>query len=785
MNKRAPALPSREQILDFLDTAEGEPNKREIARAFGIKGDARKELKALLREMEDDGLLNRRGGKRFGKTGRLPSVTVVEVRDRDADGELICRPAKWEEKGRPPRILLAPGEARGGGRRAAAALGVGDRFLARLQWSEEGYYEARVIKRIGQSAHRILGVYHIVGKGKNARGRIQPVDRRARSEPEVAASDAQGAADGDLVVAELLPARTYGPKRARVVEHLGHMSDSRSVSLIAIHAHGIPHEFPEDVLAAAETVREPDAQGRTDLRQIPLITIDPSDARDHDDAVHAEPDPDPKNPGGYIVTVAIADVAAHVRTGSALDREARRRGNSVYFPDRVVPMLPERLSADLCSLNEDVERACLAVRMIFTGDGRKKTHKFVRGIMRSAANISYEQVQRAIDGRPDAKTRPLLKPVLEPLYAAYAVLADARDKRQPLDLDLPEHQIEIDRSGRVKQVRLRERLEAHRLIEEFMIQANVCAAQSLERQKLPLLYRVHDVPDQEKLESLRGFLDGLGLTLPKAQNIRPAHFNKILTRAVGSEYGQLISDVILRSQSQACYQTDNLGHFGLNLSRYAHFTSPIRRYADLTVHRGLIRAFNLGKDGLTDEQAAELDAIGEEISGTERRAMAAERESTDRYMAAYLADRVGALFNGRVAGVTRFGLFIRLEETGADGLVPIASLGNDHFDHDEMAHALIGRFSGAVHRLGDAVEVRLLAAAPVTGGLRFELLSEPSEYRSPGKRGRAPAPRRTGTGGSARGKRKSAPARQPDTAKGKGSRGKSTKARKRSKKKGK
>jgi ribonuclease R len=780
--RRAPSLPSREQILEFIESAEGETNKRDIARAFGVKGDARKELKDLLRDMEDRGELGRRGGKRLGKAGKLPSVTVVEVRDRDADGELLCRPVKWEYEGKPPRILLAPGEARGGGRRAAAALGVGDRFLARLQWSEEGWYEARIIKRIGQSAHKILGVYHVTGKGKNARSRIQPVDRRARSEPEVAATDSQGAKDGDLVLAELLPARTYGPKKARVVERIGHMSESRTVSLIAIHAHGIPHEFPEAVLAEAEAIREVGAKGRTDLRDMPLITIDPPDARDHDDAVHAEPDPDPKNPGGFIVTVAIADVAAYIRPGSALDREARRRGNSVYFPDRVVPMLPERLSADLCSLKENVDRACLAVRMTFTGDGRKKTHTFIRGIMRAAAGISYEQAQAAVDGKPDAKTKPLLGPVLKPLYAAYEVLAAARDKRQPLDLDLPEHKIEIGRDGRVREVRLRERLEAHRLIEEFMIQANVCAAQSVERRSLPVLYRVHDVPDREKLESLRTFLDGLGLTLPKGQRIQPAHFNRILSGAKGTEYGQLISDVVLRSQSQACYQTDNLGHFGLNLARYAHFTSPIRRYADLTVHRGLIRAFSLGKDGLTDEQAAELDVIGEEISGAERRAMAAERESTDRYMAAWLADRVGAQFNGRVAGVTRFGLFIRLEETGADGLVPIASLGNDYFDHDEAAHSLVGRFTGAIYRLGDPVEVRLLEAAPVTGGLRFELLSEPSDYRAPG---RGKRPRGTGrTGGRAAGERRSKAA-PPRSAKGRSSRGASANACKGSKKKGK
>lgn len=734
-------LPSRQQILDFLNTGDTPAGKREIARAFGLKGEDRKALKTLLRDMADEGLLEKKGRNRLNEKGKLPPVAVIEVRDRDADGELIGTALNWKGDGPPPKVMLAPHEGRGP--RRGGALGIGDRFLARLQWSDEGHYEARVIKKIGQSAHRILGVYRREGSGRRARGRVVPVDRRVRHELEVASLDARDAEPGELVMAELMPGRGYGPKRGRILERLGHMDDSRAVSLIAIHAHGIPTEFPDAALAETKAAKPVPISRRTDLRNLPLITIDPADARDHDDAVHAGPDADPRNRSGFVVTVAIADVAAYVRPGAALDREARRRGNSVYFPDRVVPMLPERLSNDLCSLRPGVDRPCLAVRMVFDGSGRKRNHRFVRGVMRSHARLSYDEVQRAVDGRPNARTEPLLEPVLEPLYAAYKVLAAARDKRAPLDLDLPEHKIEIGKDGKVKRVRLAERHDAHRLIEEFMILANVCAAESLERNKIPLLYRVHDVPDAEKLEGLRDFLDGLGLSLPRGQRVRPADFNRILARARNTEYSQLISDVILRSQSQAVYAPQNLGHFGLNLPRYAHFTSPIRRYADLIVHRGLIRAHGLGKDGLTDEQAAQLDAMGEEISAAERRAMAAERESVDRYMAAFLAEQVGATFQGRISGVTRFGLFIRLSDTGADGLVPISSIGNDYFDHDESRHALVGRMTGALYRLGDPVEVRLTEAAPITGGLRFDLLSEPSEYVQPPDKGRRGGKRKT------------------------------------------
>ncbi len=728
-------LPSKGQILDFLDQSEDRVGKREIAQAFNIKGPDRAALRDLLTEMKAEGLLERGHRKATHRSGSLPPVGVLDIVDRDVDGELLCRPHIWDRETAPPRILLAPGT--GSGRRGEAAMGIGDRVLARLAPDGDGGYEARVIKRLGASAHRILGVFERAGHGKKADGRVVPVDRRSKQTLVVTHQDADGAKDGEVVMVEMLTTRLHGAKRGRVIERFCDHRDPRAIGLIAIHSHGIPTDFPPTVLADTQAMAEVGLAGRTDLRDLPLVTIDPFDARDHDDAVHAMADPDPDNPDGHIVTVAIADVAAYVTPGSALDREARRRGNSTYLPDRVVPMLPERLSADLCSLHEDVDRPCLAIRMVFTAEGRKKSHKVLRGMMRSRASLTYEAVQAAIDseGRNGAVPDDLFKEVVQPLYAAYAAMCKGRDKRQPLDLDLPEHYIKIGDDGFVSAVTVRERLDAHRLIEEMMIQANVAAAETLERRKMPLLYRVHDAPDKLKLAALADFLESIGLKLAKGQTIQPGHFNRIIEKSRGTENESFISEVILRSQSQAVYSPDNLGHFGLNLRRYAHFTSPIRRYADLIVHRGLIAACHLGADGLPEDSFKDLATIGEEISGHERRSMAAERDAKDRFISAFMADRVGADFKGRISGVTRFGLFVKLNETGADGFVPIRDLGDEYFHHDEEAHALVGEETGAMYRLADAVEVTLAEAAPVTGGLRFEIVSEPGAYAERPKRG--------------------------------------------------
>jgi ribonuclease R len=726
-------LPSKQEILDFLATASRETGKREIARAFGIKGGDRIALKALLRDMADDGLIA--GSRRkLTRPGVLPPVTVLEITGRDEDGEFIARPSTWdEEHGAPPRILMVESK-----REAGPVAGIGDRVLARITplGAEAGYpYQARTIKRLARAVQKLLGIFRAL---PGATGVIDPVDRKQLKEWPVARGATGEAEHGELVRFELTRGGRFGVQTARVIERLGNPALQQMTSLIAVHAHGIPDTFPDAALAEAEAAKDPELKRREDLRHVPLVTIDPSDARDHDDAVFAEADPDPSNRGGWVVIVAIADVCSCVKPGSNLDREARKRGNSVYFPDRVVPMLPERISNDLCSLRENEPRACLAVRMVFDKDGRKRKHRFFRALMRSAASLTYEQAQASIDGRLDEVTGPLLDPVLRPLWGAYASLQLARTERAPLDLDLPERKILLDAKGRVRAVVSPPRLDAHRLIEEFMIAANVAAAETLEAKRSPLIYRVHDAPSKEKLISLGDFLSTIGLKLPKSGTLKPAHFNRILADTRATPTAELVGEVVLRSQAQAEYSDDNFGHFGLNLRRYAHFTSPIRRYADLIVHRALVRALGLGHDGLTDAEMEELDQIAQAISDTERRAMSAERETADRLIAAYLADRIGAKFQARVSGLVRTGLFVRLIETGADGFVPASSIGHEFYYHDETRQALVGEDTGLAYRLGDPVEVRLVEAIPTAGALRFEMLSE---GRSIGARPKG-APRR-------------------------------------------
>jgi ribonuclease R len=667
--------------------------------------------------------------RRSGKTDSTPPVGVVDVVERDADGDLFVRLAKSHADA--PLWRLAPGAAEP----VAGAPGLGDRLLVRLERLEGGEIEARLIRQLGQSVHRVLGV---VRKARRE-VRVEPVDRKSRDSVLLSPLDGVDLHDGDLVLVQIdgESRRPHGLRSGRLLETVGREDDPRAASLLAIHAHGVPTGFSPTAQAEAAEAKPPSLAGRTDLRGLLMVTIDPPDARDHDDAVFAEADDAPGNPGGWVVWVAIADVAAYVRPGSELDREAREKGNSVYFPDRVEPMLPEVLSAGLCSLVEREARACLAVRMVFDAAGRKRSHRFSRGLMRSAAKLSYEQAQAAIDGRPDDTTGPLMAPVLTPLWTAYGLLKAARDKRSPVEISSIERRIVLGADGKVASIRPREALEAHKLIEECMIQANVCAAETLEQRRSPLIYRVHDAPSEAKLQALADFLATLAIPWNKGEAARTDRFNRLLAEVRGGPQSEIVNEVVLRTQMQAIYSPENIGHFGLNLDRYAHFTSPIRRYADLIVHRSLISALGLGDDGLSGEDVARLKETAEHITLAERRAMAAERDATDRYVAAFLEDKTGSDFAGRITGVTRFGLFVRLSETGADGLVPVSSLGDDYFVHDEAAHALVGERTGVRWRLGRAVEVRLKEATPVTGGLILEMLSDPEARDPKGRPARA------------------------------------------------
>ncbi len=711
--------PSREEILKFVKLNPDKVGKRELARAFNLKGEDRIWLKDLLRTLQDEGVLEQRA-KGFTPVGALPHIVVLSVHSRDGDGLLLARPVEWLEANGPvPLVSIKPSRAD-----KTRTPGIGDHVLAKVFPTAEETgpaYTARVIKILEKRRDAVLGVFRQLRDGSF---RIEPVERR-QDELIVDAEYANGAKSGDLVEVEPISSGRFGLPKAKVITVLGSLTSEKAVSMIAIHAHEIPHIFPQAVLDEADAAKPAAMAGREDFRAIPLITIDPPDAKDHDDAVHAEPDPDDSNPGGHIVTVAIADVAAYVRTGQPLDREALNRGNSVYFPDRVVPMLPERISNDLCSLREGEDRPALAVRMTFTADGRKLRHSFHRVMMRSAAKVAYPQAQAAIDGNPDEKTAPLLESILRPLWDAYAALKRGRAAREPLELDLPERKIILKEDGTVDRVIVPDRLDAHKLIEECMIQANVAAAETLEAKRQKLVYRVHDVPSMAKQESLREFLQTVGLSLARGAQMRPASFNGILARVAGSDQEGLVNEVVLRSQSQAIYSPDNIGHFGLNLHRYAHFTSPIRRYADLLVHRALIGALNLGKDGLTQAEEDQLEEISALISTAERRAMAAERDTVDRLIASHLATRLQESFRARISGVTKSGLFVQLPQFGADGFIPVSTLGADYYLFDESARALFGERSRKGYQLADEVEVKLVEVAPLAGTMRFEMLSEP------------------------------------------------------------
>ena len=733
---RMDQIPTKAQILQWIADHPTLTAKRDIARAFGVKDAARVALKRVLRELEDEGTLLQRQ-QRYRDAEKLPPVSILEMLPPDAEGDQWARPMEWLGEGAAPRILFVP-------RAADAPVAAGDRILARLSEvaDDEHRYEARLIRKIGANPLKLLGIFRREGEG----GRIVPVDKGAGREWRVPRDATLSARDGELVEAEQAGPKRLGLPQARVIARLGDPAAPKAVSLIAIHQHGIPDHFSDAAIAEADAAAAADIEGREDLRDLPLVTIDPSDARDHDDAVFAEADADPANPGGFVLWVAIADVAHYVRPGSALDREARIRGNSTYFPDRVVPMLPDRLSGDLCSLHEGVSRPVIAVRIVLDAEGRKVGHRFSRALMRSAASLHYGEVQAAEDGHANAACAPLMAPVIAPLYAAYRAVAKARALRQPLDLDLPERKIVLDDAGRVTSVAFRERLDAHRLIEEFMILANVAAAEELVRLKQPLLFRVHEEPSPEKLDALREVAAAAGFTLAKGQVLKTSHLNRLLAQAEGTEFDELMNISTLRSMTQAYYHPQNFGHFGLALRNYAHFTSPIRRYSDLIVHRALVAGHGWGDDGLSVRDAEMLEDTAKLISDAERRSMAAERDTNDRYLAAYLADRVGAEFTGRVSGVQRFGLFVKLDETGADGLVPIRAIGREFFHFDAATQTLMGADTGLTIGIGARVTVRLAEAVPVTGGLVLDLLEIDGRRPpagAPAVRGRS-APRKPG-----------------------------------------
>ena len=704
-------MPTREELVAWLTAQGSEASRRDLARSFGLRGAQRTELRALLKELGVEGTVERGRSRRVRAPGAPPNVGVIDVFDIDEDGEPLAHPVDWQGADQPPLVRVGKPLAR------MADPGVGDRLLARLEPSGENIWVALPLKRLAKGKATVLGIFRRTGDG----GRIEPAERGARHELLVAPADIGTAVDGDLVLAEVTGGRQYGLASARIVERIGHQDDAHAISLLAIHAAHIPVDFVPETLAEAAAAHPVGAAGRVDLRDIPLVTIDGADARDFDDAVFAEPDEAADNAGGWHLIVAIADVAWYVRPGSALDRDAYLRGNSVYFADRVVPMLPEALSADLCSLRPREDRACLAAHLWIDDAGRLKRHRFERGLMRSAARLTYEIVQRARDKGPQGEDAHVLERVIAPLYAAYGVLEAARKKRGALEIDLPERKVVFDAQGEIAAVAPVVRLDSHRLIEEFMITANVAAARELERLVRPCMYRIHDAPDPEKVEALRKTLATFGVDAERGDAAKPAFFNRLLARLADHPHFRLVNELVLRAQMQAVYSPDNIGHFGLALSRYAHFTSPIRRYADLLVHRALVAGLGLGAGALAPDPG-DFTALGEHISQCERRAVAAERDAMNRYLARWLETRVGDTFSGTVRGMSRAGLFVAIADGATDGFVPFARMPRDRWDLDESGSRMTGRNTSQVIRLGDPVEVRLVEAKGLTGSVLLELM---------------------------------------------------------------
>ena len=708
---------NRDDIVEWILANPKQTSMRDIAKAFGVKGPEKRDLKQIIKELAQEGKLGRpkeNADPREEKSAKFPPISVLRVIEVDANGELLATPEEWQGRSTPPHILLMTAQK-------PAPFGIGDKVLARVSTvlDQDHKYEARPIRHIEEPQTKIIGVFRRI----DGIGRIVPIDKSGK-EWRVERPNENGAKNGELVEATRVDRKSrIGASRARVLKRLGNPSEPKAMSLIAIHQHGIPDTFPEQILEEAAKPILDDQKTRKDLRHLPFVTIDPDGARDHDDAVYAVADTDPKNSGGHLIWVAIADVAHFVRYGTELDREARRRGNSTYFPDRVVPMLPDALSGDLCSLHQGESRCCITVCLKISAQGKKVSHTFQRATIRSIASLTYSEVQEGIDGKPNDRVSALLDNVIKPLYAAYMALCSERQIRQPLELDLPERVVCLDEQGRVSDIIFKDRLDAHRLIEEFMILANVAAAQTLSKKRESCLFRVHEEPDREKIDALRETAQSVGLNLAKGQALQTKHLNKLLRQAEEQKEAELISISTLRAMSQAYYSKENFGHFGLALGTYAHFTSPIRRYADLIVHRALIRAHNWSQGGLTRAEEEILDQTADLISMTERRSMAAERDTLDRYLAMYLSEKVGTDFSGKISGVLKFGVFVRLEDSEAEGLVPIRSLGREYFTLDKKFNRLVGSESGFTLSLGQSVNVRLSEATSETGGLIFELLN--------------------------------------------------------------
>jgi len=683
-------VPSREAVIALL-TERGELlSFDDIAQALGVTGE--RDLEAFsrrLRAMQRDGQLLRNRRDLYGLPRKMDLVRGRVTGHADGFGFLIP-----DDQG--ADLFLPPREMR--------QILHGDRVLARVTGVDSrGRRTGAVVEILERGQKNVVGRY-VAADGM---GFVAPSDKRLSQDIAIPAGAQAGAKDGQIVVAEIVQLPTYrsGPI-GRIVEVLGdHMAPGMEIE-VAIRSHDIPQQWPKEVLDEAgkfpPQVDERDSAGREDLRGLELVTIDGEDARDFDDAVYCE-----KNGKGWRLIVAIADVSNYVRPGSALDDEAYRRGNSVYFPQQVIPMLPEVLSNVLCSLNPHVDRLCLACEMAISARGEIKQYRFFEAVMHSAARLTYTKVAAMLVAGDKALRREYadLVPRLEDLHALFKVLHAARQRRGAVDFDLPETRIVFDPQRKIERIVPTERNDAHRLIEECMLAANVSAAEFLKKNKVPAPYRIHEGPTAEKLADLREFLFELGLSLGGGDSPQATHYAKLLAAVARRPDARLIQTVLLRSLSQALYSPDNIGHFALGFENYTHFTSPIRRYPDLLVHRAIKGILQRRPQRISLERSREQ---GEHCSMTERRADEATREVVRWLKTEYMSDRVGEEFDGIISGVTSFGVFVELNEVFVDGLIHITALGNDYYHFDPARHRLIGERTRGIYRLGDAIRVKVV-----------------------------------------------------------------------------
>lgn len=716
-------LPTKHDLLLWLKDNPDKISKREIAKAFGITGSYKIDLKKLILGLENKEKTSSKPSSE-SLVSAITSTAICIAKVPDKDGDIFLDLLDFPDRKEMPKIFYSE-------KSSITPVFEGDRILCALTKVEgkDYHYEAKLIRRIPKKNNlsKIVGLFRVSSSG----GTLEALSKRLNTIWTIPPNAINGSVDGDIVEAEQISPKTrFGMPKAKVISVLGKTDDSKAISLIAIHEHSIVNEFSKETLSEAVNSAPVTLLDRDDLRHIPFVTIDPADARDHDDACYVELDLDDENKGGFIVWIAIADVAYYVQPGTLLDGEARKRGNSTYFPDRVVPMLPENLSANLCSLHEDEDRPCLALKMILDSGGKKISQQFFRGLMRSRGSLVYKEVQEAIDGNPSKKTQPILESIIKPLYKCFEALQNTTKERGPLNLDLPERKILLDDVGKVTSIEFLDRFDAHKVVEELMILANVAAAEELFNNQSSFLYRIHEEPEKEKVNTLREVVKSCGLGFSKGQVLKTHHLNSLLCNAKETEYSELVSMSILRSMPQAYYGAQPIGHFGLALRRYTHFTSPIRRYADLITHRAIIEIINRGQEPLYRFDSGELDAIGESISICERKSMLAERDTVDRYLAAFFSDRIGLEVLGTISGVARFGIFVKIDESGADGLVPVSTIGNEYFRYNRDKQVLVAERTGLVLGLGKRVLVRLVETNALTGGLTLQLISVDGEKLS-------------------------------------------------------